>query len=65
VVPEPKLPLQQPGNAVGQHLNGSNNSGGFDGQAVEQEIMEMEGDIGLEWKAVPNKMLKHFRRRRL
>ena len=52
VVPEPKLPLEQPGNAAGQHLNGSNNSGGFDRQAVQQEIMEVEDGIG-EWKAEP------------
>ena len=46
------LSFVQPGNAAGQHLNGSNNSGGFDGQAVQQEIMEVEDGIG-EWKAEP------------
>ena len=44
------MPLEQPGNPVGQHLDGSNNSGGFDGP-VQQEIMEVE-IIG-EWKAHP------------
>ena len=43
--------IAQPGNPASQHLNGSNNSGGFDGP-VQQEIMEVEDTIG-EWKADP------------
>ena len=45
------LSFTQPGNQAGQHLNGSNNSGGFEG-AAQQEIMEVEDTIG-EWKADP------------
>jgi len=59
VAPEPKLPLEQPGNPAGQHLNGSNNSGsGFDGP-VQQEIMEVEDTIG-EWKADPEPAIASF-----
>jgi len=49
VAPEQKIPMEQAANQVGQHLNGSNNSAGFEG-AVQQEIMEVEDTIG-EWKA--------------
>ena len=45
------MSFTQPGNPAGQHLNGSNNSSGFDGP-VQQEIMEVEDTIG-EWKADP------------
>jgi len=51
VAPEQKIPMEQAANQVGQHLNGSNNSAGFEG-AVQQEIMEVEDTIG-EWKADP------------
>merc|ERR1719470_240119 len=51
VAPEQKIPMEQAANQVGQHLNGSNNSAGFEG-AVQQEIMEVEDTIG-EWKAAP------------